>query len=429
MTNQQHEQLMDIEEPHNHDVLCGRGNSINFHAGNEFFRSLVKGCEKDYATSPKQEKKRFSTMIVEEIRSRIPPGRFLKQKSNKTGEWYDIGLKKALEKTRQALRENVPEMMKTKISDLTESDMESEGCYHSVVPPCVPHIVTDYSLPQPPVPHIVSNHSFIKNDSSLSNNANALKIANNFVLNDSMEHSTTFSSSLIKSISDVSSTLQKSFDTKPGVHSLGFTNANLPQHNRHTASLHSSNAPISENGSTLQDVSPTSGRSIDRINNSNEGDSVVRLFSIAETAIIAKYELSDSQLSSSTKCNSDDGSSSEKSFNSPNYALSLVVSNTNPPKESRHPATSQSFNIPPSKDENVLQNPTIAQNLVGFGNTCVVDSSENCLPDHTTYFEAVDCLNGKCDDKSVVGDGNDEGTDLNLIISSLLELKKIVRHA
>ena len=46
------------------------------------------------------EKKRFSTMIVEEIRSRIPPGRFLKQKSNKTGEWYDIGLKKALEKTR-----------------------------------------------------------------------------------------------------------------------------------------------------------------------------------------------------------------------------------------------------------------------------------------------------------------------------------------
>lgn len=56
MTNQQHEQLMDIEEPHNHDVLCGRGNSINFHAGNEFFRSLVKGCEKDYATSPKQGK-------------------------------------------------------------------------------------------------------------------------------------------------------------------------------------------------------------------------------------------------------------------------------------------------------------------------------------------------------------------------------------
>jgi len=417
MKNQQHEQLMDIEEPHNHDVLCGRGNSINFHTGNEFFRSLVKGCEKDYATSPKQEKKRFSSMVVEEIRSRDPPGRFLKQKNNKDGGWYDIGLKKALEKTRQALRENVPEMMKTKISDITESDMASEGFPLTKLG----NLYNKVHFVPPSVPHTVSNYSFAKNDSSLSNNANTFKNANNFGLNDSMGHSTDFSPSSIKFVSDDSNTLEKSFDKKRNVHSLGFTNASLPQHDGNATSLHSSNTPLSENDSTLQNISPTSGPSIDRINNSNEGDSVVRSFSLAESAIIAKYELSDSQLSSSSKCNSDDGSSSEKSTNLPNYASSLGVSNTNQPK--------QSFNIPPPEDENVLQNPTTAQNLVGFENTCVLDASGKYNPDHTSYFGTMDYSNSKCDDKSVVGDDNDEGTDLNLIISSLLELKKIVRHA
>lgn len=31
----------DIEKPHHHDVLCGRGVTTNRHPGNESFRSLV----------------------------------------------------------------------------------------------------------------------------------------------------------------------------------------------------------------------------------------------------------------------------------------------------------------------------------------------------------------------------------------------------
>jgi hypothetical protein len=65
-------------------------------------------------------------MIVEEIRNRNPPGRFLKQ-DNSTKLWYDIGEKKALDKTRQALREGAPEIMKELSGDDSEDDDGAAG--------------------------------------------------------------------------------------------------------------------------------------------------------------------------------------------------------------------------------------------------------------------------------------------------------------
>lgn len=35
------QKMEDIEQPHHHDVLCGRGVTTNRHPGNESFRSLV----------------------------------------------------------------------------------------------------------------------------------------------------------------------------------------------------------------------------------------------------------------------------------------------------------------------------------------------------------------------------------------------------
>lgn len=64
-------------------------------------------------------------MIVDEIRSRNPPGRFLKQDPT-TKLWYDIGEKKALDKTRQALREGAPEIMKEIGSDDNGEDDEEQ---------------------------------------------------------------------------------------------------------------------------------------------------------------------------------------------------------------------------------------------------------------------------------------------------------------
>eukprot|EP00537_Pseudo-nitzschia_pungens_P010946 CAMPEP_0172393320 /NCGR_PEP_ID=MMETSP1061-20121228/9212_1 /TAXON_ID=37318 /ORGANISM="Pseudo-nitzschia pungens, Strain cf. pungens" /LENGTH=598 /DNA_ID=CAMNT_0013124357 /DNA_START=18 /DNA_END=1814 /DNA_ORIENTATION=- len=99
-----------VKDPHAHDVLSGRGNFVNYHDGNEHFRKLVRKYKLEYVNCPKQQKGKFSKLIVDAIRARDPPGRFLKQdKDSKL--WYDIGEKKALDKTRQALREGAPELM------------------------------------------------------------------------------------------------------------------------------------------------------------------------------------------------------------------------------------------------------------------------------------------------------------------------------
>ena len=96
---------------------------MNYHAGNEHFRALVRKHKLEYVRCPKPQKGKFSRMIVEEIRNRNPPGRFLKQ-DGATKLWYDIGEKKALDKTRQALREGAPEIMKELTGDEDNSDGE-----------------------------------------------------------------------------------------------------------------------------------------------------------------------------------------------------------------------------------------------------------------------------------------------------------------
>mmetsp|Transcript_26438 Transcript_26438/g.39094 ORF Transcript_26438/g.39094 Transcript_26438/m.39094 type:complete len:315 (+) Transcript_26438:149-1093(+) len=100
-----------IETPHKHDVLSGRGNFVNYHAGNEYFRSLVREHKVAYVACPKPQKGKYSQLIVDKISALDPPGRFLKQDNN-TKLWYDIGEKKALDKTRQALREGAPDLLK-----------------------------------------------------------------------------------------------------------------------------------------------------------------------------------------------------------------------------------------------------------------------------------------------------------------------------
>ena len=62
----------------------------------------------DYVRAPKIQKPSVARVIVRAIRNGDPPGRFLK-KDEKTGKWYDVGDKKAAEKTSQALREKTNE--------------------------------------------------------------------------------------------------------------------------------------------------------------------------------------------------------------------------------------------------------------------------------------------------------------------------------
>ena len=102
----------EIVTPHDHDVLCGRGGNINTHPGNEAFRNFVEKRKKVYLTSRfKREKRIITDSIIEDIKRRDPPGRFLSQ-NPKSKLWFDIGLEKARDKTSQALRENAPKIRK-----------------------------------------------------------------------------------------------------------------------------------------------------------------------------------------------------------------------------------------------------------------------------------------------------------------------------
>lgn len=80
----------------------------NHHKGNKRFRDIVALHRPDYVRAPKIEKPNVARIIVRAIRNGEPPGRFLK-KHPETGKWYDIGDKKAAEKTSQALREKSDE--------------------------------------------------------------------------------------------------------------------------------------------------------------------------------------------------------------------------------------------------------------------------------------------------------------------------------
>jgi len=72
-----------------------------------------------YVTCKKTDKIKISKGIVSAIRSQNPPGRFL-EKDSKTKLWNDIGDKRAVEKTSQALREGQPSVRK-QIDSLTSS--------------------------------------------------------------------------------------------------------------------------------------------------------------------------------------------------------------------------------------------------------------------------------------------------------------------
>jgi len=98
-------------EPTVHDILSGRGNYVNNHDGNKNFRALVSSQRVMYVAAPKEFKPQFAKKIIEALKSLNPPGRFLQQDPD-TKLWYELDEKKAMAKTRQALREGAPDVFK-----------------------------------------------------------------------------------------------------------------------------------------------------------------------------------------------------------------------------------------------------------------------------------------------------------------------------
>ena len=92
-----------VMDPNDNDVLCGRGGRINAHVGNVKFREMVISRKKEYLSpqTKKLEKAHIAAQVVQDIRTKNPPGRFLKEDPD--GSWYDIGDAKAI-KVRKNLR-------------------------------------------------------------------------------------------------------------------------------------------------------------------------------------------------------------------------------------------------------------------------------------------------------------------------------------
>jgi hypothetical protein len=104
-----------IRSPTNHDVLFGRGGSINSHEGNVLFRHVVNQYKDAYMRANKHCKPKIANKVVSVIYNLNPPGRFLapvndSQKNYKKDgciSWYNVGLKKARAKASQCLRERI----------------------------------------------------------------------------------------------------------------------------------------------------------------------------------------------------------------------------------------------------------------------------------------------------------------------------------
>lgn len=92
--------------PHENDVLMGRGGKNNQHSGNEKLRQLAKLQSTNYRESTKKGKSKISRELVQCMRELHPPARFLKRDVEKGG-WVDVGDDIAREKASQVLRDAV----------------------------------------------------------------------------------------------------------------------------------------------------------------------------------------------------------------------------------------------------------------------------------------------------------------------------------
>lgn len=99
--------LRNVKEPHDNDVMYGKGGKTNHHPGNKRYRKMVEDRKLEYVNSKRLDKPLVALEIIRLWRAQIPSGRFLKL-DDKTGLWNDVGDKKAREKTSQALREKAP---------------------------------------------------------------------------------------------------------------------------------------------------------------------------------------------------------------------------------------------------------------------------------------------------------------------------------
>ena len=130
-----------------HDVLLGRGLGTYDHIGNVNFRRLVTKNKPRYVESSKVDKPKVARELVQFWRklggrflARIDPAKKGEAIRSHEGEWYEVGDKRAQQKTSQCLRERTPDsislykLTKVKKELLVQDAKSSMGGMRAVSP-------------------------------------------------------------------------------------------------------------------------------------------------------------------------------------------------------------------------------------------------------------------------------------------------------
>lgn len=86
--------------PRQHDVLLGRGRTIQNHLGNISFREFLKQCRDDYNKAPRNKRRKIASELAHALRARGI--RFLQQ--TESGEWIESNFSEAEKKIGQVFR-------------------------------------------------------------------------------------------------------------------------------------------------------------------------------------------------------------------------------------------------------------------------------------------------------------------------------------
>lgn len=113
------------------DVVMGRGSGTQNHCGNVTFRKLVYLNKELYATSSKFDKLKISKAIVAAVREF--GGSFVQADEERGGLYFDIGDKRAWDKTSQALREGQAEVRAKLAAEEDANGMDKVAEYKQVI--------------------------------------------------------------------------------------------------------------------------------------------------------------------------------------------------------------------------------------------------------------------------------------------------------
>jgi len=95
-----------ILEPHPHDVLLGRKNkgAATHHSGNQVFRSFCWNACQQYMDARVLTTIQLADTVIQQVKSRSPPGRFLECKPENGGYLTEVPLNRVRDNISQVLR-------------------------------------------------------------------------------------------------------------------------------------------------------------------------------------------------------------------------------------------------------------------------------------------------------------------------------------